>query len=182
MPIRVKPFTIPPAGIDTVNVTIEETYDVRGVGKDTVSLTGTLVADRGAPLLQQGKRTVNWQSAIVPARFSSLRLTGKSEVFGTVRVTLDKSFPASAVAIACHCSASLGVVVSMPKLGLTLKSAEAIQLQSEVETIPPVGDETTESVGAVDLVDTKTNRKVGALTKARVIWRELLEQKQHTVR
>ena len=179
MAIRVKPRTIPPAGIDTTEVTIEESYEIQGVGKDTVSLKGTLVSDRGAPLLQPGKKTLDWNSAIVAARFTNLQLSGKSDVFGTVRVTLDKSFPASAVAIACHCTASLGVVVSMPRLGMKFKTSEAIQLQSEVTTIPPIGDETTISVGAVDLVDASTNRKVGTLTKAKVLWRELVAQKRH---
>lgn len=179
MAIQVKPRTIPPAGIDTTEVTIEESYDIEGVGRDTVSLKGTLVSDRGAPLLQPGKQNLDWNSAIVAARFTSLKLSGKSDVFGTVRVTLDKSFPASAVALACHCTASLGVVVSMPRLGLKLKTGQAIQLQSEVTTIPPVGDEKTRSVNTVDLVDATTNRKVGSLTKATVLWRELVAQTRH---
>lgn len=179
MPIEVKPRTIPPAGIDTTEVTIEESYDIEGVGRDTVSLKGTLVSDRGAPLLQPGKHTLNWDSSIVAARFTNLRLSGKSDVFGAVRVTLDKSIPASAVAIACHCTASLGVVVSMPKLGLKLKTGEPIQLQSEVTTIPPVGDEITRSMNTVELVDATTNRKVGTLQKATVLWRELVAQKAH---
>lgn len=179
MSIQVKAYTIPSAGIDTTEVTIEESYDIHGVGRDTVSLKGTLVSDRGAPLLQPGKQTLDWNSSIVAARFTSLRLSGKSDVFGTVRVTLDKSYPASAVAIGCHCSASLGVVVSMPRLGMKLKTSEAIQLQSEVTTIPPVGNETTRSVGAVDLVDASTNRKVGSFTNATVLWRDLVAQKRH---
>jgi len=179
MAIQVKPRTIPPAGIDTTEVTIEETYDIEGVGKDTVSLKGTLVSDRGAPLIQPGKQTLDWDSSIVAARFTNLRLSGKSDVFGTVRVTLDKSYPASAVAIGCHCAASLGVIVSMPRLGIQLKSGEPIQLQSEVTTIPPIGDEKTTSVRPVDLVDTTTNRKVGSMTKATVKWRELVAQKRH---
>ena len=182
MAIRVKPYTIPKAGIDKVDVTIEETYDVQGVGRDTVTLKGILVANRGAPMLQPGKRTLSWKSAIVSARFTSLKLSGKSEVFGPVKVSLDTSFPASAIAFACHCSASLGVVVSMPSLGIALKTAEPMQLRSEVTTIPPIGDEKTVSVSAVNLVDTTTNRKRGSLTKARVIWRELLEQTLHTAK
>jgi hypothetical protein len=182
MGIRVKPLTIPNAGIDTIDVTIEETYDVQGLGKDTVTLTGTLVADRGVPLLRLGEKKVGWNSAMVVANFTSLKLSGESNVFGTVKVSLDKSMPAVAVANACHCSAAIGVVVSMPRLGVTLRTAEPMQLQSEVTTIPPIGDEKTESVLPVDLIDTKSNRKRGSLTKARVIWRELLEQKRHPVK
>src|ERR1051325_2277900 len=179
MSIEVKARTIPPAGIDTTEVTIEESYDIHGVGKDTVTLKGTLVSDRGAPLLQPGKQTLDWNSSIVAARFTNLRLSGKRDVFGTGRGTLDKRFSAAAAAIGCHCSASLGVVVSIPRLVMKLKTSEAIQLQSEVTTIPPVGDELTASVHAVDLVDADSNRKVGTLSKATVKWRDLVAQKRH---
>src|ERR1041384_5969222 len=141
MSIEVKARTIPPAGIDTTEVTIEESYDIHGVGKDTVTLKGTLVSDRGAPLLQPGKQTLDWNSSIVAARFTNLKLSGKNDVFGTGRVTLDKRIPASSVARNVRCSASLGVIVSMPRLNMKLRTSEAIQLQSEVTTIPPIGDE-----------------------------------------
>jgi hypothetical protein len=180
--ITVKPLTIPKAGIDTVDITIEETYDVQGVGNDTVTLTGKLVADRGVPLLVLGQREITWETAIVVAKFTSLKLAGKSQVFGPVKVELDPRFPAMAVANACHCSAAIGVVVSMPKLGMTLRTAEPMQLQSEVTTIPPIGDERTQSVLPVDLIDTKTNRRRGSLARARVIWRELLTQKAYPTR
>jgi hypothetical protein len=62
---------------------------------------------------------------------------------------------------------------------MKLKTSEAIQLQSEVTTIPPVGDELTASVHAVDLVDADSNRKVGTLSKATVKWRDLVAQKRH---
>lgn len=182
MPIRVKPLTVPPAGIDVVDITIEETYDVEGVGKDTVTLYGKLVAERGAPLLGQSSRTVSWKTSTVVARFSDLKLSGKSEVFGPVKVTLDKSVPSFGVVTAGKCAAAIGIVVSMPRVGITLRSAEPIQLRSQVTTVPPIGDEKTESVLPVDLVDAKTNRKRGSLTYARVAWRDLIEQKRFSVK
>jgi hypothetical protein len=102
-----------------------------------------------------------------------------SKVFGAVEVSLDQRMPAMGVANACHCSAAIGVVVSMPGLGLHLRTAQPMQLQSEVTTIPPIGDEKTQSVLPVDLVDMKTNRTTGSLTNARVVWRELTDQKVH---
>jgi hypothetical protein len=177
--IQVKPFTIPAAGVDTVNITVEETYDVSGVGTDTVTLTGTLVANRGVPLLKPGEKQLSWNTAIVVANFTDLKLSGHSKVFGAVEVSLDHTMPSMAVANACHCSASIGVVVSMPGLGMNLRTAEPMQLQSEVTTIPPIGDEKTQSVMPVDLIDTATQKKTGALASARVIWRELTEQRAH---
>jgi hypothetical protein len=182
MGIQVKPLTIPKAGIDTVDITMEETYEVQGVGKDTVTLKGTLMADRGVPLLKLGKKKVGWNSAMVVARFTNLELSGKSDVFGAVKVSLDPTMPSVGVAMACHCSAAIGVVVSMPGLGISLRTAEPMQLQSEVTTIPPIGDEKTESVLPIDLVDSETKRTRGSLTKARVTWRELLAQVEHPVR
>jgi len=182
VPIEVKPFTIPKAGIDTVHITLEETYDVHGVGRDTVTLKGTLVADRAVPLLKSGEKDVSWNTAIVVANFTQLTLSGESAVFGPVEVSLDPRMPAVGVANACHCSAAIGVVVSMPRLGMQLRTAEPMQLQSEVTTIPPIGDEKTQSVHPVDLIDIKTNRSTGSLRNARVIWRELTEQRAHPVR
>jgi hypothetical protein len=180
--IDVRPFTIPAAGIDTVKITVEETYDVSGVGTDTVTLSGTLVANRGVPLLKPGERQLGWNTAIVVANFTDLKLSGHSRVFGAVEVSLDHTMPSMGVANACHCSAAIGVVVSMPGLGMNLRTTEPMQLQSEVTTIPPIGDERTQSVLPVDLIDTRTNNRIGSLASARVIWRELTQQTRHPVR
>lgn len=179
MAIKVKALTIPNAGIDTVDITIVETYDVRGVGKDTVELKGVLVANRGVPLLEHGAKTADWETATVVAQFTSLKLTGKSDLFGPVRVSLDKSGPAFGVVQAGKCKASIPVLVSMPKLAMSLRSVEPIQLQSTVRTVPPIGDEKTESVKPVKLIDVKTKKVVGSIDHARVMWRDLTSQTKH---
>lgn len=181
MPISVKRLTLPPAGADTVQITIQETYEVEGVGRDTVELSGVLIANRTVPLLEHGKRKPNWETATVVAQFTSLKLTGKSPLFGTVKVTLDKSAPSFGVVTAGKCKAALGIEVSMPKLGLRLKSAEPVQLHSTVTTVPPIGDEMTKSVLPVTLVDVATNRVRGRLVKALITWRELSAQTAHPV-
>jgi len=181
-PIPVKEFTIPDAGVDTVAITIEETYAVEGVGKDTVKLQGTLVANRTAPLLGFGMKAIDWKTAAVVAQFTSLHVTGESKVFGPVSVVLDPTLPGLAVVIGGHCRAALGVVVSMPQHNLTLRSAQAIQLQSDVKTVPPIGDERTQSVAPVALVDLRSGRQMGSLESARVLWRELTAQVPHVVR
>lgn len=179
MAIKVKALTLPAAGVDTVDITIVETYDVRGVGKDTVELKGVLVANRGAPLLEHGTKTADWETATVVAQFTSLKLSGNSELFGPVKVTLDKSGPSFGVVRAGKCKASIAIVVAMPKLGMTLRTLEPVQLQSTVTTVPPIGDERTESVKPVKLIDVKTNKTVGSIDKARVMWRDLTVQTPH---
>jgi hypothetical protein len=179
MGVSVKEFTVPEAGIDTVDITIEETYEVKGVGQDTVQLKGTLVADRTAPLIGPGKRTVDWETSTVVARFTHLDVRGKSDVFGPVRVVLDRRMPSFGVVKAGACQASLSVVVTMPEHNLTLRSAEPVQLQSDVTTVPPIGNERTVSIRPTKLVDHRTGRALGTLEKARVVWRELEAQVDH---
>jgi hypothetical protein len=175
--ISVTPRTIPPAGIDTVDITIQETYEVDGVGRDTVELKGQLVAHRTVPLLGHGATSVDWETSTVVAQFTDLNLTGKSPVFGDVRVTLDKSVPAFGVVSNAKCAAALGIQVELPQQGLSLRSSEPIQLQSTVQTVPPIGDENTQSVKAVDLLDARTSRPMGSMQSARVLWRDLVEQR-----
>jgi hypothetical protein len=178
MAIEVKPLTVPPAGIDVVKITIEETYEVEGVGKDTVTLHGRLVANRTVPLVGPEQK-VDWNTSAVIAQFTDLDVAGHSKVFGPVHVTLDKTIPSYGLNIGCHCRAAIGVVVGIPQHGLTLRSSAPLQLKSEVTTVPPVGDENTESVLPVDLIDAVTDRKRGSLERVRVLWRELTEQKAH---
>jgi uncharacterized protein DUF6073 len=180
-PVPVKERTVPKAGIDTIEITIEETYQVQGVGKDTVRLQGTLIADRTVPLVGYGQKKVDWKTAAVVARFTSLQLKGESDVFGPVSVVLDPTVPSQAVAIGGHCLAAIGVIVSMPEHKLTLRSAEPMQLQSNVTRVPPIGDEQTKSIGPVALLEQRTGRRIGSLQSARVVWRELTAQVPHAL-
>lgn len=174
--VDVTPYTVPSAGTDIVEITLEETYDVEGVGTDTVVLTGTLIAERAAPLLGHGAHAVDWKTATVTAKFTTLAVSGQSSVFGPVSVTLDSRSSAMAMVSAGKCAAAIPVVVAMPQHSLTLRTAEPVQLRSTVRTVPPIGDESTASVHPVDLVDAKTQRKVGKLNSAKVIWRDLKAQ------
>lgn len=179
MAVAVERFSLPEAGIDDVDITIEETYEVEGLGRDTVTLRGTLVADRGAPLLGHDESELAWETSTVVARFTSLDVRGESEVFGPVRVLLDPSAPSFGVVKGGKCAANIAVIVAMPRHDLTLRSAGPMALRSTVETVPPIGDERTESVRPVALHDTKSGRQLGQLESARVMWRELTAQVEH---
>ncbi len=182
--MNVAPLSLPAAGIDVVDITMEETYNVDGIGRDTITLTGTLVADRGAPLIAFGakpgaRHRPDWKTAAVVAKFTSLELSGKSDVFGPVLVRLDPSTPSYGMVIGGHCRAAIGVIVSLPQHDLTLQSLEPMQLQSDVTTVPPIGDERTESIDSVELVEVRGRRSVGRIEHARVMWRDLVAQVSH---
>lgn len=175
----VQEFTVPAAGTDTTDITIEESYSVEGVGEDTVTLTGTLSSERAVPLIDPEHGEVNWETSTIVARFTHLDVRGSSDVFGPVRVHLDTTSPAFGVVTNAKCKAALPIVVSMPEHDLLLRSAEPIQLSSTVRTVPPIGDESTVSLREVQLVDRATGRVAGTLTSARVLWRELTSQIDH---
>ena len=177
--VAVQEYSVPSAGVDSVDIVLEEEYEVEGLGRDIVRLEGLLVADRAAPLLERGSTTVDWETSTVVARFTSLDVRGSSETFGAVRVILDPGTPSFGLVRGGDCKATLSVIVSMPDHDLTLKTAEPVQLQSQVSTVPPIGDERTISVGAVQLVDLTTQRSLGSLQSARVMWRELVAQISH---
>ena len=174
--LEVTPFSVPPAGTDTVDITIEETYSVEGVGSDTVTLSGSLVAERATPLIDPARGEVEWETSLIVANFVSLDVRGESEVFGPVHVALDRRSPSFAAVGGGHCRAVLSISVSMPKQGLVLHSSEPVQLHSQVETVPPIGDERTESLRSVTLIDLKERRERGSIDKARVVWRNLMAQ------
>ena len=43
-PLPAERFVLPPAGVDVMRVRLEETYEIKGVGRDTVELTGWIAA------------------------------------------------------------------------------------------------------------------------------------------
>lgn len=176
MALTVTPKTLPVAGVDAINITIEETYQVDGIGEDRVTLKGKLVGERTVPLLGFGESKDSWEKSTVVSRFSKLELYGQSTVFGPVVVTLDDTVPAFGVVKEGKCAAAIPVQVAMPNHNLVLKSEEPIQLRSDVQTVPPIGDEKTESVRPVKLLHAQTLRPMGAMLKATVAWRELIDQ------
>jgi len=175
--IQVKPKTLPMVPGDDINhVVLKETYEIEGVGKETVELKGELITRRGMPILQPGTTRHSWETSTVVAQITKLELKGTSNLFGDVHVTLQAAVPAYAAVKAGKCAASVPVQVTMSKVGETLISAQPMQLRSDVTRVPPVGDEKTQSVAPVALVDTN-GRSRGAIHSVTIGWRELREQR-----
>lgn len=91
--LGVKRFTLPEAGVDVLRANVEETYTIEGVGKETVQLTGWIAVVHGSPVSIVEGQAPRWGNAQVGTEFVGLDLRGKSELFGPIRVTLNKAVP-----------------------------------------------------------------------------------------
>jgi hypothetical protein len=92
-PIALPEYSLPPAGIQVMRARLEETYEIDGVGTDTVELTGWIAVRHGTPRAVAGAAELNWETAVTDTEFVGMRLTGVSEKFGNVLVTLDTTRP-----------------------------------------------------------------------------------------
>jgi ketosteroid isomerase-like protein len=88
-------FVVPGAGVDVMRVQMDETYTIKGVGKDTVALRGWIAVKHGQPYAARGERTVGWGTAVSATEFVGLELTGESPLFGPVHVSLDSTMPSA---------------------------------------------------------------------------------------
>jgi len=92
--INVKPYTLPGASVDVMRVRLQETYEIAGIGNDTVELTGWIAVRHGASRAANRQLPVSWGNSITDTEFVGLELQGQSGVFGPVRVSLDSARPA----------------------------------------------------------------------------------------
>lgn len=92
--INVKPYTLPGASVDVMRVRLQETYEIAGIGNDTVDLTGWIAVRHGASRAANHRLPVSWGNSITDTEFVGLELQGQSGVFGPVRVSLDSTRPA----------------------------------------------------------------------------------------
>jgi hypothetical protein len=92
-PIAVRRFELPQAGVDVMRARLLETYSVDGVGTDTVELTGWIAVKHDNARPAKGEIDLTWRTAVVDTEFVAMDLTGHSDVFGPVHVTLDRSRP-----------------------------------------------------------------------------------------
>jgi ketosteroid isomerase-like protein len=88
--IPIGPFEINGASIDVMRVRLEETYDIQGIGRDTVELYGWIAVMHDTPRSIAGKSTPDWDDAVTPTEFVGMHLLGHSPVFGNVEVNLDE--------------------------------------------------------------------------------------------
>jgi ketosteroid isomerase-like protein len=88
--LPVERFTLPEAGVDVMRVRMQESYDVAGVGKDTVELTGWIAVKHFNTRPASGETEVKWGTAVTDTEFVGMDLQGVSPIFGPVRVRLNR--------------------------------------------------------------------------------------------
>jgi hypothetical protein len=204
-PIEVQPYTLPPAGVDVMRARLSETYEIDGVGRDTVELTGWIAVRRDDPRLAPDETEMAWGKTIIDTQFIALELHGHSNLFGDVNITLDKERPAygqvgkidipekarTVLASLAEengidtsldneaCVAPTNVAVSLPDLGIEMKTAEPAVWNSLVKTIPPTGQQASVTTEPVTMV-AADGRKVGTLLSGRIAFREVVRQVELT--
>lgn len=88
--LPVERFVLPTASVDVMRVKLEETYDIAGVGKDTVELKGWIAVTHDNPRPGLNQTEVKWGTAVSDTEFVSMDLHGESPIFGPVHITLDR--------------------------------------------------------------------------------------------
>ncbi|HYG82894.1 MAG TPA: DUF6073 family protein [Pyrinomonadaceae bacterium] len=88
--LPVERFALPPAGVDVMRVRLEESYDIAGVGKDTVELSGWIAVKHSNTRPSEGATEVTWKTAVTDTEFVGMDLRGESKIFGPVRVRLNQ--------------------------------------------------------------------------------------------
>ena len=92
-PLPVERFKIPGASVDVMRVRLEETYEVAGIGRDTVELTGWIAAKIDNARPARGETDVRWGTAISDTEFVGMELHGESPKFGPVIVRINHEQP-----------------------------------------------------------------------------------------
>ena len=88
--LPVERFALPPAGVDVMRVRMDESYDVAGVGKDTVELSGWIAVKHSNTRPSEGAKEATWTTSITDTEFVGMDLRGESKIFGPVRVRLNQ--------------------------------------------------------------------------------------------
>lgn len=89
--LPIEPLVLPEPGVDVMRVRMEETYEVKGVGKDTVPLTGWIAVKHTNTRPSRGEKELTWDTAVTDTEFVAMDLRGESPIFGPVQITLDKT-------------------------------------------------------------------------------------------
>jgi hypothetical protein len=91
--VPIQQFVVPGPGIQVMRARLEETYDIDGVGRDTVQLKGWIAVRHGPARPASGETELSWNTAVLDTEFVGMHLQGESDKFGEVLVTLDTSRP-----------------------------------------------------------------------------------------
>jgi hypothetical protein len=92
-PIPVQEYVVPGPGVQVMRARLEETYEIDGIGRDTVQLQGWIAVRHGQARPTDGATEVTWETAVLDTEFVGMDLRGESDLFGPVQVKLDTTRP-----------------------------------------------------------------------------------------
>jgi Family of unknown function (DUF6073) len=137
---------MPRGGVDRLSFTTWDTIDVPGFGEDTFKLQGHYVIERADPT------SASWHDASVDIYMRELSVSGVSEKFGRVDVTVNAEIGKQSggqvkpgtryldlVDAPKLCVMEGFMMFSLIDVGMTLFNKEPIQLTHFITHIPPIG-------------------------------------------
>jgi hypothetical protein len=139
---KVKPYSVPPGGIDNLALHSTDVVTIPGMGEFTVKFSGYFRVARSHPT------TNDWTTFGITVNIIDLKLRGSHKDIGEITVSHNPDvlstgqiFPASAMNSGAKCRIATGAVFDLPKLGISVFNKEPILLMNEnVTKIPPVDD------------------------------------------
>jgi len=141
-PHEVKPYTVPPGGIDNLALHSTDVFRIPGKGEFTVDFSGYFKVARDNPTTRE------WTTFELFVNIIDLNLHGQHKDLGQIRVSLNPDilstgqlFPATSPQGPAKCRIATGAVFEMPQLGMSVFNKEPILLMNEhVTSVPPVDD------------------------------------------
>ncbi|MEM9293964.1 MAG: DUF6073 family protein [Acidobacteriota bacterium] len=92
-PLAVRQYEIPADSVDVMRARISETYVIDGIGEDTVELSGWIAVKHYDARPIEGATELTWNTLVVDTEFLAMELSGTSDLFGPVSVSLDTTTP-----------------------------------------------------------------------------------------
>lgn len=130
---EIRPFELPPPGADVMRVRLQETYSIDGIGEDTVELSGWIAVQHTNARPVEGEDELTWDTAVVDTEFVGMELTGTSQLFGEVRVTLDETRPRPTGAVGQITLPERAATVLLAQLRADESSAPELQSRRKKE-------------------------------------------------
>lgn len=139
-------LSMPEGGIDRLSFTAWDTFEVPGVGEDTVEMKGHYIIQRANP------SSDDWVSASVDIAMREMHLAGVSEKFGPIHASVNHDIgkpsrgqvrPGTVhdkiVDSPKMCEMQAYMKFELIALTMTVFNKEAIVLQHNITHIPPIG-------------------------------------------
>jgi hypothetical protein len=139
---KVKPFTIPPAGIDNLALSSNDLFEIPGRGEFQVDFDGYFRVARDHPVSH------DWADSSVFVNLVDMRLSGTHTDLGKISVSLNPSVVSAGQTFApgvksqpAACRIAAAARFTLEDQGITVFNKEPVLLMNEaINSIPPVED------------------------------------------